>query len=166
MSADQNHAWAATLGGLTGQQIAVGLSALAVTKDPQLKKWPPSAPEFRSMCENGAPEDNNLPTAAQAYREAIRNAHPSMAGMATWSSDVVYHAAKEAGFYELNSLPAEASRRLFERNYAIAVRDFLAGKPLAAMPKALPKPVAKVSTQDVGREALRALRAEMGGRGQ
>lgn len=162
MSADQSHAWAATLGGLTGAQIAVGLSALAVTKDPQLKKWPPSAPEFRAMCENGAPEDNNLPTPTQAYREAIRNTHPSMAGVAKWSCDVVYHAAKETGFYELNNMQADASRRLFERNYAIAVRDFLAGKPMASMPKALPATVVSVSTPDVGREALRALRAEMG----
>lgn len=159
VSADQNHAWAAALGGLSGQQIAIGLTALAHTKDPQLGKWPPSAPEFRALCENGAPEDNGLPSPGQAYREAVRNAHPAMAGRAEWSCDAVYHAAKETGFYELNNLQAEASRRLFERNYAMAVRDFLAGKPLTAMPKALPETVASTRTEAVGREALRQLRA-------
>ena len=49
VSADQSHAWAATLGGLTGEQIAVGLNALATTEDDQLRKWPPSAPEFRAL---------------------------------------------------------------------------------------------------------------------
>lgn len=159
VSADQSHAWAATLGGLTKEQMGIGLTALALTRDPQLRKWPPSAPEFRALCENGAPEDNGLPSPGQAYREAVRNAHPAMAGRAEWSCDAVYHAVKETGFYELNNLQAEASRRLFERNYALAVRDFLAGKPLAAMPKALPETAASTRTEAVGREALRQLRA-------
>lgn len=163
VSADQSHAWAAALGGVSGQLIANGLTALALTQDPQLKKWPPSAPEFRCLCENKTPEAHNLPTMDQAYREATRNAHPSMAGITKWSHGVVYHAATETGFYNLNSLPMDVSRKLFERNYTITVRDYLDGKPLKAMPLALPEKVDGRSTPAVGRAALDAMRCKVKG---
>lgn len=163
VSADQSHAWAATLGGLTGQQIGFGLTALAATQDSQLKKWPPSAPEFRAMCENKTPEAHNLPTVDQAYREATRNAHPGMAGITRWTHAVVYHAATETGFYNLNRLPMELSRKLFERNYTIAIRDFLDGKPLKPMPLALPEKAEGRSTPEVGNAALEAIRRKVKG---
>lgn len=162
-SADQTHAWATVLGGLTGQQIANGLSILSATQDQQLRKWPPAAPEFRCLCENKTPEAHNLPTMDQAYREATRNAHPSMAGITKWSHGVVYHAATETGFYNLNNLPMDVSRKLFERNYTITVRDYLDGKPLKAMPLALPEKVDGRSTPAVGRAALDAMRCKVKG---
>ena len=164
VTADQSHAWAATLGGLTGQQIAIGLGALAVTQDPQLKKWPPSAPEFRAMCENRTPEAFGLPAEEAAYREACRNAHPCMAGITKWAHEVVYHAATETGFYNLNTLRTPDSRKLFGRNYAIACRMFMNGEPLKSMPLALPETVAASITPEVGNSALAKLREQLGGR--
>lgn len=161
VSADQSHAWAAALSGLTGQQIAHGLGILSKTQDEQLRKWPPSAPEFRALCEDKSAEAHGLPTPDQAYREATRNAHPHMAGIAKWSCDVVYHAATETGFYNLNTLAMRDSRKLFERNYAIAVRDYLDGKPLKAMPLALPEKASVGRTQEVGRDALQKIREQM-----
>ncbi|WP_431482252.1 replication protein P [Pseudomonas solani] len=163
VSADQSHAWAATLGGLTGAQIGFGLTVLSTTQDEQLRKWPPSAPEFRALCENNTAEAHGLPTPDQAYREATRNAHPHMAGIATWSHEVVYHAATETGFYNLNTLAMRDSRKLFDRNYAIAIRDFLDGKPLKAMPLALPERVDARRTPEVGRAALQNLRSNLRG---
>lgn len=164
VTADQSHAWAATLGGLTGQQIAIGLGALAVTQDVQLKKWPPSAPEFRAMCENRTPEAFGLPAEEAAYREACRNAHPCMAGITKWTHEVVYHAATETGFYNLNTLRTPDSRKLFGRNYAIACRMFMDGQPLKSMPLALPETVAGSITPEVGNSALAKLREQLGGR--
>lgn len=161
VSADQSHAWAATLAGLTGKQIAVGLSALAVTQDEQLRKWPPSAPEFRALCENRSPEAFGLPAEESAYREACRNAHPAMAGIGNWTHDAVYHAATETGFYNLNTLRMADSRKLFARNYAIACRLVMAGEKLRAMPLALPAKVQSPSTPEVGRAALDALRSKV-----
>lgn len=163
VSADQSHAWAAALGGLTGQQIAVGLTALAVTQDAQLRKWPPAAPEFRALCENKTPEAYGLPEAEKAYREACRNAHPSMAGIANWSHEAVYHAAKETGFYNLNTLRMDDSRKLFLRNYTIACRMVMAGEALTPMPLALPEKVAGSRTDAVGNAALAGLRAKLKG---
>lgn len=164
VSADQTHAWAATLGGLTGQQIGVGLTALAATQDDQLKKWPPSAPEFRAMCENRTPEAFGLPSEDQAYREACRNAHPQ--ADRKWSHEAVYHAATETGFYNLNTLRMDDSRKLFLRNYAIACRMVMDGQALRPMPKALPETVDARRTPAVGRAALDELRGKLAGGSQ
>lgn len=159
VSADQGHAWAAALGGLTGQQIAHGLAALVACDE----KWPPSAPEFRALCENRKPEAFGLPTEDAAYREAVGNAHPCMAGITKWSHDAVYHAATETGFYNLNTLRAADSRKLFARNYVIACRLVMDGKPLKPMPLALPEHVAAPVTPAVGNAALAELRKRIGG---
>lgn len=151
VSADQDHAWAATLGGLTGVQIAKGLAELAARGD----DWPPSAPEFRKLCEGASPELLGLPPASAAYREACRIAHP--AADRTGIHPAVYHAACETGFFELASLPEEKSRRLFERAYELTVQMVLNGQPLREIPKALPEKVS-VSNPAAGRAALAALR--------
>lgn len=157
VSADQDHAWAATLGGLTGAQIAKGLSELAARGD----DWPPSAPEFRKLCEGASPELLGLPSTEQAYREACRNAHP--AAELRWSHPAVEHAACETGLHELRTLPEERSRRLFERNYQVSVRMVLSGEPLRKIPAGLPDlyQVTSQCTPEVGRAALAALRGKL-----
>lgn len=163
VSADQSHAWAAALGGLSGQQIGIGLAALASTQDEQLRRWPPSAPEFRALCENKTPEAFGLPTEDAAFREAFTNAHPAMADIGKWSHQAVFHAAKETGFYNLNTLRTQDSRKLFARNYAIACRMVMAGEVLAEIPLALPAEVSGCRTEAVGRAALAGLRQKLGG---
>lgn len=163
MLADQTHAWAATLGGLTGQQIAFGLEALATTQDKQLQEWPPAAGQFRALCENRDPQAFGLPSEDAAFREAFTNAHPAMADIGKWSHQAVFHAAKETGFYNLNTLRTQDSRKLFARNYAIACRMVMAGEVLAEIPLALPAEVSGCRTEAVGRAALAGLRQKLGG---
>lgn len=166
VSADQSHAWAAALGGLNGQQIAVGLAALTTTEDEQLRKWPPSAPEFRALCENRNPEAFGLPSEDQAYREACRRAHPAGPALEdAWSHPAVCHAALETGFHNLATLKAEASRKLFARNYQAACRMVMDGKPLKSIPLGLPDPysVTSVRTEEGGRQGLASIRAALRG---
>ena len=166
VSADQSHAWAATLGGLTGEQIAVGLNALATTEDDQLRKWPPSAPEFRALCENRNPEAYGLPSEDDAYREACRRAYRGGQSLARpWSHPAVCHAAMATGFHTLNTLKEEASRKIFSRNYAIACRMVMDGEPLKTIPLGLPDPysVSSVRTAEGGRKGLEGLRAALRG---
>lgn len=120
----------------------------------------PSVGTFIELCQP-TPEMLGLPSAEKAFNEACRNAHPSMANIAKWAHPAVYHAACESGFYSLNRLPMDASRKLFERNYAIAVRWVLEGKSLRAIPLALPETVS-TRTPEVGRAALAALRKGVG----
>lgn len=155
VSFNQDHAWASALSGVTGQQLAVGLMAVIASGE----KWPPSAPEFRALCEaRPTAESLGLPTEDKAFAEAVRKTHPAMAH-ATWSHDAVYHAAAECGFYNLQTLQQDASRKLFARNYAIALRMVLAGEPLKAMPLALPATTTAPRTAEVGNAALAGLRA-------
>ena len=164
--ADETHAWAATLGGLTGQQIAVGLEALATTQDKQLQEWPPSAMTFRSLCEGRNPELFGLPSEDDAYREACRRAYRGGQSLARpWSHPAVCHAAMATGFHTLNTLKEEASRKIFSRNYAIACRMVMDGEPLKTIPLGLPDPysVSSVRTEEGGRKGLEGLRAALRG---
>lgn len=157
MSFNQDHAWASALSGITGQQLAVGLMAVIASGE----KWPPSAPEFRALCEaRPTAESLGLPTEEKAFAEAVRKTHPAMAH-ATWSHDAVYHAATECGFYNLQTLQQDASRKLFARNYLMAVRDLIDGKPLKARPLALTHGVEARVTPEVGRAGISALREAM-----
>lgn len=166
VSVDQSHAWAATLGGLTGQQIAVGLAALTATEDEQLRKWPPSAPEFRALCENRTPEAFGLPSEEHAYREACRRAYRNGPSLdRPWSHPAVCHAALETGFHTLSTLKEDASRKLFARNYAAACRMVMDGEPLRSIPLGLPDPESAGScrTEEGGRRGLAGLRAALHG---
>ena len=154
---DQGHAWASVLAGMTGQQIATGLNHLVSAR----LAWPPTAPEFLGFCEaRPTAESLGLPTEEKAFAEAVRKTHPAMTGC-NWSHDAVYHAAAECGFYNLQTLQQDASRKLFARNYAMAVRDLIDGKPLKARPLALTHGVEARVTPEVGRAGISALRAAM-----
>jgi hypothetical protein len=153
--ADQNHAWARALAGLTGEQIAAGLCGVIAAA----MKWPPTAPEFRALCEaRPTAESLGLPSEDRAYAEAIRNAHPATAASAQWSHPVVSHAARECGLFNLGSMPAEASRKLFSRCYSIACRMVIDGEPLRPIVLALPEKAEPRITPEVGRAALDELR--------
>lgn len=125
----------------------------------------PSVGKFISLCQP-TPEMLGIPALDAAFREACRNAHPAMAGQATWSHDAVWHAAKEAGFENLNRLETTLARKLFERNYAITVRRLVDGLPLQKMPLALPARAEGRRTPEVGNRALAELRAQRAGETQ
>ena len=118
----------------------------------------PSVGKFIQWCQP-TPEMLGLPTAEQAYAEACRNAHPSMAG-AVWSHDAVRHAATQTGVFNLQTMPIEASRKVFVRNYAISVKQVVDGQPFKATPLGLPDryQVESRCTPDIGKDALAALR--------
>ena len=122
------------------------------------KPFAPSVGEFIEMCQP-TPEVLVIPSLDAAFREACRNAHPSMAGQATWSHDAVWHTAKEAGFENLNRLETSLAKKLFERNYVITVRRLVDGLPLQKMPLALPARAEGRRTPEVGNKALAELRA-------
>lgn len=126
------------------------------------KPFAPSVGEFIEMCQP-TPEMLGIPPLDTAFREACRNAHPSMAGQATWSHDAVWHTAKEAGFENLNRLETSLAKKLFERNYVITVRRLVDGLPLQKMPLALPARAEGRRTPEVGNKALAELRARRAG---
>ena len=159
---NQDHAWASALSGITGQQLATGLMAVIASGE----KWPPSAPEFRALCEaRPTAESLGMPKLEKAFAEACQNSHPAAQNVAAWSHQCVYHAAVETGFYVLANLTTpkkiDEGRKLFARNYEITVRDFVNGKPLKAIPLALTHGVEARVTPEAGRAGISALRAAM-----
>ena len=115
VSVDQTHAWAKHLAGVTGRQLANGLSALSSVID----GWPPSAPEFRAMCL----QVPGLPSEAQAWDEARSG---------QYSHKAVKIAAEATSTFDLKSATHDdkALKQRFERNYAIVVRRAQTGQPL------------------------------------
>jgi hypothetical protein len=118
----------------------------------------PSVGKFIKLCQP-TPEMLGIPSLEKAFREACRNAHPSMAGQAKWSHQAVWHTAKECGFEPLNRLETSLAMKLFERNYVITVRRMIEGLPLQKMPLALPARAEARRTPDIGNKALAELRA-------
>lgn len=143
----------------TPEQLQFGLMRCRQSS----REFIPAPGKFIEWCQP-SPEMLGLPSLVAAFRESCRNAHPSMAGRGKWSHDAVWHAAKECGFENLNKLPSDASAKLFERNYTIAVRRLMAGEPLQKMPLALPVEAATPRTPQVGNSALAAMRARLAGR--
>lgn len=116
----------------------------------------PSVGRFIALC-HPTPETLGLPSEADAYAEATRNAYPN-AGHVVWSHPAVSHAAREVGLYNLSSLPLKSSRELFSRAYTIVCRLIANGQPLRPILVGLPEKVEGRRTPEVGRAALDKLR--------
>lgn len=120
----------------------------------------PSVGRFIKMCEPTA-EMLGLPSADKAYAEACRNAHPS--ADRHWTHAAVMHAANETGFYNLNTLKEDESKKLFNRNYDIACRMVAKGEPLKEIPKALPSEVSVPAKPETVNRELAKMRAMLKG---
>jgi hypothetical protein len=99
-----------------------------------------------------------LPSVEAAYKQALRNCHPTMYGVAKWFHPAVYHATAAAGFNSLPLLSRELGLISFEKRYLEQVRKVWMGELLAPVPVAeLAAPSAR--TPEVGNQALAELRA-------
>lgn len=111
-----DHAWAKHLTGLNGRHIANGLAQLTSLDS---EGWPPSAPQFRSMCLQ-AP---GLPSEDEAWEQALRG---------EYSHDIVRIAAEQTGTFDLKAgrLTDKPLRARFSRAFAIVRARAVMGKPL------------------------------------
>lgn len=143
------------------EQIEFGIKKCRRSGSP----FAPSIGQFVQWCKP-TPELLGIPSHDRAYAEAIGNAHPSMVSNREWSHQAVYHAAAHCGFRSLSTMPAEASRKMFDRAYDITIRMLLAGDPLRSIPLALPRPAPSRGSEKVANEALALLRKSLGARGR
>lgn len=111
-----DHAWAKHLTGLNGKHIANGLAQLSNLDN---DGWPPSAPQFRTMCL----QVPGLPAEAEAWEQALRGEYGHRA---------VKVAAEATGTFDLKSakLSDKGLRERFNRAYAIVRARAVMGKPL------------------------------------
>ncbi|WP_414917444.1 hypothetical protein [Pseudomonas sp. IT-P4] len=115
--ANPDHTWAKVLAGVSGTQLANGLTAL-IERSAEFD-WPPPANVFLALCQ----QVKGLPSEAQAWDEA-------RAG--TYSHKAVRIAAEATSTFDLHTAEPgdKALRQRFERNYAIVMRRAQTGQPL------------------------------------
>jgi hypothetical protein len=139
----------------TQEQIDIGL--IRCRAEPS--DFIPSVGKFIQGCVP-APEMLNppLPSVEAAYKQALRNCHPTMHIVAKWYHPAVYHATAAAGFNSLPLLSRELGLISFEMRYLEQVRKVWMGEKLGPVPVAeLAAPSTR--TPEVGNQALVELRA-------
>ncbi len=114
--ADRTGQWLETLKDLHPQKFAMGINRVRLTG----KDWPPSAPEFRKLCQP-LPEEMGLPTLAKAWQEANEfSGQPNHRG---WSHRAVYLAGREAGWHELRTAGTAEECRDVKRKFGAAYQS-------------------------------------------
>lgn len=144
----------------TQEQIDIGL--IRCRAEPS--DFIPSVGKFIQGCVP-TPEMLNppLPSVESAYKQALRNCHPTMHGIAKWLHPAVYHATAAAGFNSLPLLSRELGLIRFEKRYLDQVRKVWMGEQLGPVPVAELAGPEPERTPEVGNQALAALRAMRSG---
>lgn len=94
--------WAEELAGFTGEEIATGLKAC------KTRPWPPTLPEFMTLCRPQLDPET-------AFREAVDGLIERAAGrMGAWSHPAIYWAAVRMGAYEIRNSGYQAVRKRWE----------------------------------------------------
>ncbi len=121
---------------LAGYEEDVLVFAIEQTK--RQYSWMPSIAEFLQLMDQ-CQQSFGLASSEQAYAEACRYAgspshHP-------WSHAAVYHAGRATGWFELKSLPRQATQGRFNQYYKSLCQRVLAGEDLDQVQSvALPAP--------------------------
>ena len=152
---DSGGTWARGLAGLTGADIARGMSRVVASG----VDWPPGLPEFRALCEP-TPDQIGAPTGEVAFIEACRNAHPAVTRH--WSHPAVYHAACEVGLQNLLRLGETTTRGRFQREYLKAVRMVIDGEALRIVPDESKAVLVKLAAPEVVHGHLAKMRSLLG----
>lgn len=116
--------WAMSLG-----QYSEGELVAAINICKETLAWAPSIAEFISILQSL----NNvfgLPDVRAAYKEACF--HADAPSQHNWSHQVVYHAGKETGWFELRSATEKTSFGLFSYHYEVMCRRFRQGELVEA----------------------------------
>ena len=154
--ADRQGVWFATLRDLTPEHLVLGTRKVSQAG----LQYPPSASRFRDFC-LPKPEDFDLPSDADAWREANDNCHaPDHHG---WSHRAVYLAGREAGWFNMRVCNNEFEQREIRKNFTAIynglINRLMAGKELEAV-RALEDKTDR--QEDHGAEELRRTMGKQG----
>lgn len=128
---------------LTLDEIKAGLSACRRTF-----AWPPSLPEFISLCRPGLEP-------SVAWNEAVKQIALRAEGRDKWSHPAIYWSAVAIGEFDLKNLTFITVKARWERILTANLKKELAPVPPRMM--ALPMPGKTVTTQEAGREKIKAI---------
>lgn len=135
---DTSDTWGKVLFGVSREQLAAGMQACARSDDP----WPPSAPEFRALCEAGQ-SNLGIPTPDAAWREAVE----ASSDVLNWkfSHPIVQEAARLTDWYSIRTgtPKAETVQNRFNKRYADLTAKLQRGEPLVEGQKLLSQETAQ-----------------------
>lgn len=125
--------WALSLAGYEEDVLV-----LAIEQAKRQYSWMPSIAEFLQLMDQ-TQQSFGLAPSEQAYAEACR--HASAPSHHPWSHAAVYHAGRTTGWFELKSLPRQATQSRFNQHYKTLCQRVLAGEDLdQVQTSALPAP--------------------------
>lgn len=138
------------------EQIRFGLKRCALEGTPFI----PHVGDFIKWC-TPSPEDLGIPSAYDAFNEAVKNCYFAETNP-VWSHDAVYYAKCQIPTEHLTKLPKEKAFQLFSYHYEIACRKILHGEQLPKKPE--PKGLTHEPQQnpEVAKSALAEMRAKLG----
>jgi hypothetical protein len=114
--------WALSLAGYEEDVLV-----LAIEQAKRQYSWMPSIAEFLQLMDQ-CQESFGLAPKEQAYAEACR--HATAPSHHPWSHAAVYHAGRATGWFELKSLPRQATQGRFNQHYKTLCQRVLAGENL------------------------------------
>jgi len=125
--------WALSLAGYEEDVLV-----LAIEQAKRQYSWMPSIAEFLSLMDQ-CQQSFGLAAPEQAYAEACRYA--STPSHHAWTHAAVYHAGRTTGWFDLKSLPRQATQSRFNMHYTALCKRVLAGESLDQIKtQALPAP--------------------------
>ena len=149
--------WGKVLAGLNGKSLAKGVSGCVERGKQNLARgqedWPPTAPEFRAMCE-WSPSDLGVPGMRAAFSECVGASSDPAAH--AWSHELVRLAGKATGWWEIrNNVPNEAAlRKRFEVGYGQLIQKLQRGDPLEEPAKLLEHEGETLTVEQVWRRSV------------
>lgn len=149
--------WGKVLAGLNGQDFARGIAACIERGKKRVGRgeedWPPSAPEFRAMCERTA-ADLGVPTVDQAFSECSQASDAPADHR--WSHEIVRLAGKAVGWWEIrHCVPNEqALRKRFDSSYSQLFAKLQKGERLEEPKKMLEHEGATLTVDQAERRSV------------
>jgi hypothetical protein len=137
------------------EQLKHGIRSFRLLKSP----FVPTSGQFIEMCRPSR-ASLNIPNILDAFKEASKNSHPC--AQKAWSHEIVYHAWKNTGAYELRTRPEKEIYKLFEYNYEILIRKLLNGEILEGIKLAIEEKIAPIASKETGKDALNQLKSILG----
>ena len=143
--------WAKALAGLTVAEIRAGLAGCG------RRHWPPSLPEFVSLCR---PEPD--PERAFAFAQEQVSRRPC--GEDVWPEKALYWAAVAFGFYDLRSMSWPQAKNRWSRIWLEKRQMEATLPPVPVAREALPAPGKNLTDRETARRYLAELKRLVRGR--
>ncbi|EEO27837.1 hypothetical protein [Oxalobacter paraformigenes] len=143
--------WAKALAGLTGREIRAGLAGCGS------RPWPPSLPEFLTLCR---PEAD----AERAFSLAQELVSRRFSGEDVWPDRALYWAAVAFGFYDLRSMSWAAAKNRWSRIWAGKRQMEAELPPVPVAREALASPGRNLTDRETARRRLGELKRLLRGR--